>query len=323
MKKDKISKSEWEKLAREIEDGAGNGTLEKFKSFDEYDTLTHWNNIRLSEEENIIDTDSAWKRIDIMTGASGKQTRSPRLLPSFKYAAAVAVLAAIGSILLYLVNNNSFSATVTKITDAENKNIEILLPEGSSVILNRNTSISYPKNFGKTSRTLTLEGEAFFNVSAGHDIPFIIRTGDASVEVVGTSFNVITTSSDREVEVFVKTGIVKLSDNENRFSILLEPGYIGSFESNKPVKNLNADMNYLAWNTGVLKYNGESLDIVFRDLHKVYNINVIPADTSILNETWVSPPIDNMQEETIIQLICGSFNLDYEKEGNVYRLSEK
>jgi ferric-dicitrate binding protein FerR (iron transport regulator) len=122
--------------------------------------------------------------------------------------------------------------------------------------------------------------------------------------------------------VFVRTGKVLLSDNSGNNSILLDPGYIGTMDSGKPLKSLNRDPNYMAWNTGILVYDGQTLDIVFRDLKRVYNMEIIADDPSILKETWTSP-INNQSQDTIIRLICYSFNLGYTKEGNTYHLSKR
>jgi len=61
---------------------------------------------------------------------------------------------------------------------------------------------------------------------------------------------------------------------------------------------------------------------VFRDLKRVYNMDIVADDPAILNETWTSP-IDNKSQETIIRLICASFNLGYSKDGDVYHLVRK
>ena len=69
-------------------------------------------------------------------------------------------------------------------------------------------------------------------------------------------------------------------------------------------------------------YNGQTLDVVFKDLKRVYNMDIIAEDNSILENKWTSP-IDNLSQETIIRLICVSFNLSYTQDGNVYRLVKK
>ncbi len=202
------------------------------------------------------------------------------------------------------------------------KNLEVTLPDGSIIILNRNTELSYRASFGKSGRNVSLSGEAFFKITSGAGNPFTVDAGTALVKVLGTSFNVITNNPDSAVEVFVRTGQVMVSDNSGNKTLVLDPGYVGTMDSKLSGKSLNKDPNYLAWNTGLLIYDGQKLDIVFRDLKRVYNMEIVADDPSILDETWTSP-INNQAQDTIIRLICASFNLSYTKDGNVYHLSKK
>ncbi len=154
--------------------------------------------------------------------------------------------------------------------------------------------------------------------------PFTVDAGKARVKVVGTSFNVNTNNADSAVEVFVKTGKVIVSDIEGTRSLTLDPGYIGTMNSGSSERWLNDDQNYMAWNNGVLIYDRQTLDVVFRDLKKVYDMDIVADDPGILENTWsTNGPVDNEPLETIIRLICGSFNLSYTKDGNVYHLAEK
>jgi ferric-dicitrate binding protein FerR (iron transport regulator) len=140
--------------------------------------------------------------------------------------------------------------------------------------------------------------------------------------VLGTSFNIITNNLDSAVEVFVKTGQVMVSGSENNNNLILEPGYIGTMFPEHSEKSVNNNLNYMSWNTGLLVYDGQTLDVVFRDLKRVYNMDIVADDPDIITNTWTSP-IDNQTQETIIRLICASFNLSYTKDGSVYHLAKK
>jgi hypothetical protein len=92
--------------------------------------------------------------------------------------------------------------------------------------------------------------------------------------------------------------------------------------SEKSDKKLNYNPNYISWKTGYLDYDNQKLSIVFSDLKRVYNMDIVADDISILENPW-SSPIVNVKEETIIQVICNTFNLSYTKDGEVYHLSKK
>jgi ferric-dicitrate binding protein FerR (iron transport regulator) len=211
--------------------------------------------------------------------------------------------------------------TVVATTDNQ-KNLQVTLPDGSNIFLNRNTRLSYRENFGRHGRNVILSGEAFFEIARDENNPFIVDAGNASVKVLGTSFNIISNNQDSAVEVFVKTGQVMVSGNENNNNLILDPGYIGTMFQKRSEKSVNNDPNYMSWNTGLLVYDGQTLDVVFRDLKRVYNMDIVADDPDIITNTWTSP-IDNQPQETIIRLICVSFNLSYTKDGSVYHLAKK
>jgi hypothetical protein len=97
---------------------------------------------------------------------------------------------------------------------------------------------------------------------------------------------------------------------------------VGTVSSKAAVKTVNSDPNYLSWKTSYLYYTDQKLSVVFNDLKRVYNMDIVANDPLILENPWHSP-IDNLPQETIIRLICTSFNLSYTKDGNVYHLSKK
>jgi transmembrane sensor len=95
---------------------------------------------------------------------------------------------------------------ITVASSPDEKNIEVLLADGSTVYLNRDSRLTYPESFRGESRRVSLSGEAYFDIAPDTKHPFIIDAGKASVKVLGTSFNVITENAESEVEVYVASG---------------------------------------------------------------------------------------------------------------------
>ncbi len=321
---------EWEELASLLSDEKGEhpDLLKRFMSEDTHDTVLKWKELKNMSDERKINVDKAWASLYSRINETGVEAemshRRIRFISSsfLKIAAAALILISLGVAAVYLGNPDLFSRKISIATNFDQKNIEISLPDGSRIFLNRNSELNYRSNFGKSSRKVTLSGEAFFEISADKSKPFVINAGEAKVKVVGTSFNVITKNSESAVEVYVKTGEVLLSDNSGSRSLAIDPGYIGVMDSKLSEKTLNKNPNYLSWNTGLLVYNGQKLDVVFRDLKRVYNMDIEVSDPGILENRWTSP-ISNQPQDTIIRLICASFNLSYTKDGNVYHLSRK
>ncbi len=327
--REKYTDEQWDELASFLSgEKTGNPELTEEFMKDEglQKTGMKWKEIKDMNDKREIDVDKAWKRVTDRLDQAETERGEIRKLTIGNIILRVAALGLIlvtlgtGSFLIY--NKLQFQKQLTLSTGPDQKNLLVELNDGSKIYLNRNSELTYKKNFGKNDRSVHLSGEAFFQIAPDPDKPFIIDAGNANVKVVGTSFNVITENQNSEVEVFVKTGKVLLSDTENIRAVELTPGDIGKIDASKAEKTVNTDPNYLSWNTGLLVYNGQSLDVVLKDLKRVYNMDIVADDKSILENRWTSP-IDNQSEETIIRLICASFNLGYSKDGNVYHLSKK
>ncbi len=329
-KKDIFTDKEWEELASVLSDEKADRTnlLDRFIEGDSGNSGKKWKELKNMNSQEKIDVDKAWNNVHSrMMEYAVKTSQSPvriRFIRTavFKIAAVALVLIALGGAAVYMNSSGYLSKRITVTAGDNQKNLLVALSDGSKIYLNRNSEFSYRKNFGKYARNVKLKGEAFFEISPDTKKPFIIDAGKASIRVVGTSFNVITSNRESEVEVFVKTGKVLLSDNSGSQSIQLNPGYVGTINSKIASKVLNTNPNYLSWNTGYLDYSGQKLSVVFKDLKRVYNMDIVADDPSILDNPWHSP-IDNLSQETIIRLICTSFNLSYTKDGNVYHLSKR
>lgn len=323
---------EWEELASLLSDEKGEKTdlFNRFMAEDTYDTVNQWKELSNMSSEKEINVDRAWDNVYTRINEIGPDVKiTPakiRILRStfFRVAAAALIILALGSVLFYLNQAGNLSKKITVATNEYQKNVLVSLPDGSKIYLNRNSKFSYRANFGKHHRNVKLTGEAFFEISPDAKNPFIIDAGLAKIKVVGTSFNVITNNSDSSVEVFVKTGKVLVSDNSGSQTLQLDPGFVGTVNSEKSDKTINTNPNYLSWKTGSFEYNGEKLSYVFKDLKRVYNMDIVADDLSILDNPWTwTSPKDNLPQDTIIRLICASFNLSYTKDGNVYHLTNK
>jgi transmembrane sensor len=331
MKKtERFTDKEWEELASILSDEKEEQTdlLGRFIAGDSANSGKKWKDFRNMNNQEEIDVDKAWNNVHSRLKAEGLNTGEKTVRISFirntfvRIAAIALILISLGSVVVYMNNSGYLSKKITIIAGNDQKNVLVSLSDGSKVYLNRRSKLSYRKNFGGSGRNVKLTGEAYFEISPDVTKPFIIDAGKAKVKVVGTSFNVITNNRESAVEVFVKTGKVLLSDNSGSNTLQLDPGFVGTVNSKTSAKTFNEDPNYLSWKTGYLYYNGQKLSVVFSDLKRVYNMDIDVDDPDILNSPWRSP-IDNVSEETIIRLICTSFNLGYTKDGNGYHLSKK
>lgn len=91
----------------------------------------------------------------------------------------------------------------------------VRLPDGSSVVLEPNSTIRYPSRFNVSKREVYLDGEGFFEVAHNEKQPFVVYAGQVTAKVLGTSFTVRAFKNAREVVVAVKTGKVAVDTHAN------------------------------------------------------------------------------------------------------------
>ncbi len=150
-----------------------------------------------------------WERIQEKIGGTA-QTKNV-YLRVLRYAAAVLLFVSVALWLLPQAKvDENLGSELAWITEENMKGLphEILLPDGSKVILEPYSSLKYPASFSGKQRDVFLKGEAFFDVTRDTTMPFLIYANETITKVLGTSFTIRAFDGDDDVEVIVKTGRV-------------------------------------------------------------------------------------------------------------------
>lgn len=250
------------------------------------------------------------------------------LNPLMRYAAAVLVAVMLSVAGYEMLTNKAESPKILEISSADQVVKSFELPDGTLVSLNSDTQLKYPKRFGKETREVTIEGEAFFEVKPNKNKPFIIHAGNAQIKVLGTSFNVSAYPRARLVEVIVETGKVQVSNKltvtEQTNELILDPGDKGTlvYSSNALLKTTNQDPNFMAWKTNNLIFRATSLDEVIRNLEKVYKVNIRLADPK-LNGLLLTAQFNDYPLDFILKVIETTFQMETQKIDGQYILKAK
>jgi transmembrane sensor len=264
-----------------------------------------------------VDIDKEWDHFTESINAAGKTRHLSTSKVWLRVAATVLLLMATGGILYY------FSSPETVIYQTGANKESVTLPDGSHVILNRFTSVSYAPDFGDKNRTVNLEGEAFFEVQPDSGKPFIVLAESASVQVVGTSFNVNAYDSLQEVEVIVETGIVSLQSKQSHQKVELVAGQKGTYSKrNAQVDRAeNDDLNFLSWNTQHIVFVESDLRSVIETLEKTYNAE-ITVSAEITPSCIVTVTFDQQTLESVLKVLESTLNLKYTMNGNKVEITE-
>ncbi len=163
---------------------------------------------------------------------------------------------------------------------------QVRLPDGTVVFLNAASSLKYPTNFVKMeNRQVSLIGEGYFDVAKDKKHPFIVKSRDQQIEVLGTHFNISAYADDKTTTTSLLEGSVKVSPqnignatsqtNGNMSFKTLVPGEQSVLSTTgiqlKPLDTEQA----LAWKNGDFIFNDAAAEDVMKQLARWYNIEVV------------------------------------------------
>jgi transmembrane sensor len=163
----------------------------------------------------------------------------------------------------------------------------LTLPDGSRVLLGVDTRLRVPRNYGARTRTLELEGEAYFVVQYDAKRPFIVRTDHASTQDLGTEFAVRAYGQDASVEVVVAKGRVALrsSSGTDPLLVTLRPRERAVLDSGGAKVTRDIPLaNYLAWTRGALLFDDVPLTRVIAQLERWYDLAIETDDPALAHE---------------------------------------
>lgn len=153
-------------------------------------------------------------------------------------------------------------------------NMEYTLPDNSKVWLSKGSNLSYQKDFA-SNRNITMNGKVMYEVTHNPNNPFVIDAEGMEITVLGTKFIISNTGASADY-VDVINGKVKVADKQGQSeNLILTKGM--SAQINKGQLQLvdNSAANEMFWASGSLRYNNSSLETIFADLEKYYDINIV------------------------------------------------
>lgn len=178
----------------------------------------------------------------------------------------------------------------------------ISLPDGSKVLMNASSTLSYDADDFLENRELKLEGEAFFEVEKGSS--FIVLSPQGAVQVLGTSFNVL----DREgvFEIACKTGRVAVESGSDKH--ILTPGLCIKSDGGALSKPMADDTND-SWTRGEFYFQDDRLQFVLEELERQFAVEIDHPDVSGL---VYSGEFDTRDLNTALQVVCSPMGMQYD-----------
>ncbi len=158
------------------------------------------------------------------------------------------------------------------ITTPRGGEYSVVLPDGTQVWLNAQSSIRFPTAFSGSSREVQMTGEAYFNVAKNKDMPFRVNVAGAIVQDLGTEFNVMAYSDESAVKTTLISGAARVI--KDAVSVRLSPGQqVQVTSSLGSVTNVNTS-EVVAWKNGYLEFNGADIETVMRAISRWYDVDI-------------------------------------------------
>lgn len=196
------------------------------------------------------------------------------------------------------------------ISTPRGKDYELVLSDGTVVLLNADSKITFPTRFTGNKRTVKLVGEAYFKVSKNKHRPFIVETGNLYTKVLGTEFN-LKAYPHSDVNVTLIKGSVAV--NAEGKEVMLKPGENAEYSENKDIEVTTVDTEgYIQWKDGYFYFDNVPLIDVVRDLGRWYNVNIEIRNNSLMSyrlhfiasrKASIKEFVDNLNEFNYLHVV--------------------
>lgn len=182
---------------------------------------------------------------------------------------------------------------------------QLKLSDGTKVWLNSGTTLRYPEQFAGDQRSVTVIGEAYFEVAKMANKPFTINTSDMKVEVLGTSLNVLAYKEDATSSVTLVEGKVVVQNTEGKTIAQLNPGQMATknkTETKVEIKDVKTAF-YASWIDGEIFFDDERLDQIAVKLERWFNVEIVFADEHLKSHRFTGTILKNKPVDQIMQAL--------------------
>ncbi|SHE74952.1 FecR family protein [Fodinibius roseus] len=275
---------------------------------------------QLTKEEQLslypgVETEKLFNRIQLN---KKKRYQNSRLV-GIRVASILLLVATFSSLVYWsgitstVSDENPEPVYTTYVTESDQQKV-LTLSDGSRIRLNEGAKLIVPEKFKASKREVKLQGEAYFEVESNEKQPFWVRTTGSVVEVLGTRFNVRADSAARQVQVAVLEGKVALKsgDTENAASAHLNRNNVGVLrlsDNQITIENANAE-NYVSWFKNRLKFTGETLGQVSRQLERLYEVQ-IAFESNRLKELQLTADMEKVDLKEVVTTISNTFDIQF------------
>lgn len=153
---------------------------------------------------------------------------------------------------------------------------ELTLADGSSIKVNSATEFWFPTNFGKETRHVRMQGEAYFQVEANQEHPFIVHlTDEIKVKVTGTTFNINSYKEESHISIALEKGSIDILQADQLLASIT-PGQLFTYQKETGEYQISSsDISHITdWTSDTFIFRDESIETIMRKLSRWYNVEI-------------------------------------------------
>ncbi|BBE18917.1 anti-sigma factor [Aquipluma nitroreducens] len=217
----------------------------------------------------------------------------------------------------------SQAESINKVIISYGKKSMILLADGTKIWLNAGSQLAFPAVFSDEIRQVTLVGEAFFDVAKNPEKPFIVKTSDLSVQVLGTRFDISAYPEDKVIQTVLEEGRVYLKYLgkgilNREYAIEMQPNQIVELDkaSGTASRKMVDVSKYISWKDGLLEFEKVDLERALKQVERFYDIKILLSDDAIRSYK-LSGKLDLKDEpEKVLNVIKLTVPINWQRKSN-------
>lgn len=238
-------------------------------------------------------------------------------------AAGVLVVIMTGWWLLWRSNNPIPVKTETTKNETKTQDISpaltaarfIHLPDGSTVLLNKGSSLNYPETFNTSVREVFLTGEGYFDIRHDATKPFVVHTGNLKTTVLGTAFNIKAYPQQNEITVTVTRGKVRVGNDKKVFGVLTANQQISVNAGNNHFAQTKVDAaKEIVWKEQYLILDRMSLKDAAILIGNKYHSNILLSNDDLKYCTISATFFNGEDVDHVLTVVCAVINASYTKQ---------
>lgn len=194
----------------------------------------------------------------------------------------------------------------------------VVLPDGSRVWLNSESTLHFPTAFSGSYRTVDLTGEGYFEIAKNTEMPFVVQASKTRVEVLGTHFNLMAYGNEGPTKTTLLEGSVKVGNGIDSKTIM--PGQQAVTADRIQVINTDPD-EAIAWKNGYFQFESENLQSIMRQLKRWYDVE-LEDEHNIPDKHFTAVISRNTTLSQVLKMLEMSGELKFKVEGKKISIQE-